>query len=1131
MAQNTKKPATRTIAAKWLYDDGLKFHKEQSKVTRIDKLEDLVIVLHQNIKNLHRASWDICDNDSMKKNGFLYSLLYDLKELDCRKENLYRMKTYSKWKKLVNQDYKSSYQDRRRIANDVLNRWFRKRNFESCLRMCRSLGHLKMDAGAIYEGDFMVKMDTRIDGLDLDHIKEVLKNIHGTKKEINVFKNGDEKLTARKTTQTISDLIYEEGMGDLDSKIACKQSFGNEILDAPGDLLYRWLKQPKMQKFFIWKTAKYITPFHQDSHDVPHWSLYSQVSGTSIVCYVPLLLGLYLEYLVNNKSYDLVKTTLHLAEAKGFVKVNTLGPGQVMVLNPYGAHAVWVPADSKFSCAVAVEIPSDELCLKVDGLRLEINPRVVAVDMVLTANQMVEWKDNSCWVDVAELVLFYTCLQIRYFDGSEDHQNEYKILHNMFEKRVHGTLSTCSRQILSELRDELRMMYVDDNLNKISKTGFNSCSKLISSLLQKSRFYNQKFHVKLIKREKQGFRLFYNHLEQTVPEGRKGKLLKVALQQGIPPCSNEYVELLEFYQDPKEANLLKANNIPKDCFSMKVDRLGYDGKVSCLFRIRFIVAWSGNHYIFYLIRSSGKVYCYDALSTEPVKLVELSQEDDKWNVMMLGYVAIVEKNNKITVETSEETAELKVENIIQEKDGKGTNFLDKISNTERKQLKIENIIQEEKGGKAKTQDSQQEKKLERDTITQERNGKSVKVEDQTEKPHEEKVNIEGAEKEKESKRKRKIVTEEQEKRNVKLSAAHFTENMQSNRHEKKAEKVSSARSSERVKKRKEAFKAKRDYTNFRNGYMIRTSSSHHYSVDESWTCAADACINAFYEWNPSYISPIARHFVPSDGGRNFKSLRNVWKVNGMVIMSIYPSPNLISVIDKSSGICLLSIDVTNGQAKANHMIVFNAYHKKFIDNRQRSNVTFLSKADIKNIFCPRLTDGERLAQANSLLGVACGGVQKGFTIKLRSVFLTLSRTCLTYAVQLALTELFISVKVEIYNATLDISSCIFNFGVRDLVNVHRVRGAKYDDIFCKRHTGVYVVHIKHELGDKYVMYNAKKRLISRQCGEMLMQIPENCNTYLNILDTCVDHNPYGYFNCSTNNFKCSISRIYRIEKK
>ena len=94
--------------------------------------------------------------------------------------------------------------------------------------------------------------------------------------------------------------------------------------------------------YLIWKLQGYCTPYHQDVHVPPHFTLYNQVDGVSTFHFLPLLAGLFATH-VGRRSADELAVLLQALRERGVGELATLGPKQMLLIYPSGAHGVFVP--------------------------------------------------------------------------------------------------------------------------------------------------------------------------------------------------------------------------------------------------------------------------------------------------------------------------------------------------------------------------------------------------------------------------------------------------------------------------------------------------------------------------------------------------------------------------------------------------------------------------------------------------------------------------------------------------------------------------------------------------------------------------------------------------------------------
>ena len=83
--------------------------------------------------------------------------------------------------------------------------------------------------------------------------------------------------------------------------------------------------------------------YHQDVHVPPHLTLYNQTSGASAFHFLPLLVGLYATRLGRNQGPHALASLLATLQQRRVGQTATIGPGQLLLILPAGAHGVFVP--------------------------------------------------------------------------------------------------------------------------------------------------------------------------------------------------------------------------------------------------------------------------------------------------------------------------------------------------------------------------------------------------------------------------------------------------------------------------------------------------------------------------------------------------------------------------------------------------------------------------------------------------------------------------------------------------------------------------------------------------------------------------------------------------------------------
>ena len=95
--------------------------------------------------------------------------------------------------------------------------------------------------------------------------------------------------------------------------------------------------------YLIWKLQGYCTPYHQDIHVPPHFTLYNQLSGVSTFHFLPLLVGLYATHVGRTAGPEALRHLLTTLAERGIGEVATIGPKHLLLILPSGAHGVFVP--------------------------------------------------------------------------------------------------------------------------------------------------------------------------------------------------------------------------------------------------------------------------------------------------------------------------------------------------------------------------------------------------------------------------------------------------------------------------------------------------------------------------------------------------------------------------------------------------------------------------------------------------------------------------------------------------------------------------------------------------------------------------------------------------------------------
>jgi len=114
-----------------------------------------------------------------------------------------------------------------------------------------------------------------------------------------------------------------------------KFSYLNDVEKSPVEL------NPKL--YLIWKFYQYVTSHHQDTHIPPHYTVYNQISGYSVFHNLPLLIGLFVTHVAQHRPTNELHALLQEINSRGIGSFNELGPGDVLLVTPFGSHGVCVP--------------------------------------------------------------------------------------------------------------------------------------------------------------------------------------------------------------------------------------------------------------------------------------------------------------------------------------------------------------------------------------------------------------------------------------------------------------------------------------------------------------------------------------------------------------------------------------------------------------------------------------------------------------------------------------------------------------------------------------------------------------------------------------------------------------------
>ncbi|CAE7234304.1 unnamed protein product [Symbiodinium natans] len=255
---------------------------------------------------------------------------------------------------VVEEDFANRWGDTSDFASTALEYWLENKSLEDVLARAKELGQLEED---LFFGCFLrgpaIDSFAWAEDLELETLRGLIKKIEGPESYVfhtqpwNCFEQAGENIP-------VPDLQLEDGQGSLNTRwdydVKGKDRTDVEMLD---DYLVRMqalvqnsdsVRLNKML-YLIWKMPHYVTSYHQDTHVPPHFTVYNQVSGVSVFHFLPPLVGCYVTH-VGRRDVKALKEVLERLDAMQLGSVAVLGPGQVALISPFGAHGVWVPSQA-----------------------------------------------------------------------------------------------------------------------------------------------------------------------------------------------------------------------------------------------------------------------------------------------------------------------------------------------------------------------------------------------------------------------------------------------------------------------------------------------------------------------------------------------------------------------------------------------------------------------------------------------------------------------------------------------------------------------------------------------------------------------------------------------------------------
>ena len=249
------------------------------------------------------------------------------------------------------------------LASEIVDAWFETRGLDDVLERSAALGHGSLGSGVVLDGELVAGLATGRDVSVTEVARMVEKlspdatSLFKVKRENRFVCEGDATIPTSDVAGRLRD--REGGHGSLDTTWdygASGPRSGVRLLDEYYDRVSETLfdfdddgdvvrLNPKA--YLIFKQPRYCTPHHQDVHVPPHFTLYNQVSGFSVFHFLPLLVGLYAHHVGVNSGPAALADLLRDLERRRVGEVATVGPGQMLLILPFGSHGVFVPDVAK----------------------------------------------------------------------------------------------------------------------------------------------------------------------------------------------------------------------------------------------------------------------------------------------------------------------------------------------------------------------------------------------------------------------------------------------------------------------------------------------------------------------------------------------------------------------------------------------------------------------------------------------------------------------------------------------------------------------------------------------------------------------------------------------------------------
>jgi len=285
------------------------------------------------------------------------------------------------------------------FASQVLTLWFKGKSFEDVLARAKELGHLDLPCGCVLEGDVASQELAAADDMSFERLLPMVKRLSGTRVSLynvhpqNCFRQNQEH------GLPIEQLRPHDGQGSLNTTWIYDGEHDTsnvQLLDEFHSIVHQTLHgcpavsiNPRF--YLIWKFQHYVTSYHQDTHVPPHFTIYNQVSGVSLFHFLPLLVGLYVTY-VGRQEPNQLHNILERLDKLGIGSLAPIGPGQVLLIFPFGSHGVWVPSPT-----LNESLPKFQVSL-IRAAELFVTPALKSIKQRLRGrrwNKIVEPTDDE----------------------------------------------------------------------------------------------------------------------------------------------------------------------------------------------------------------------------------------------------------------------------------------------------------------------------------------------------------------------------------------------------------------------------------------------------------------------------------------------------------------------------------------------------------------------------------------------------------------------------------------------------------------------------------------------------------------------------------------------------------------